>query len=249
MPIIDVHAHCGEWTLPIYSVRPEDIEAIMAKYDIEVAILSSGKAIIYDMVEGNSEVSEVVKSHKGFYGYVYVNANYPELSKREVERYLGEAIFKGVGEVHPDYSGVLASSESFISIVEETISYGKPFLIHAFGESQVKAVADLAEKFPQLLFIIGHMGGTDGSTGSSWKSAVTFAREMSNVYLEVSGTIVERGRIEEAVTRAGAEKVMFGSDLTLINPAGAIGMVLDADIAAGDRDKIFYSNAKKIFKL
>jgi predicted TIM-barrel fold metal-dependent hydrolase len=62
-------------------------------------------------------------------------------------------------------------------------------------------------------------------------------------------TLFEKGKLEEAVDKAGAEKIMFGSDLTLLNPAHTIGMVMDAEISENDKEKIFYLNAKRVFRI
>jgi len=250
MPIIDVHAHYGEWFFPIYRSSNKDIEEAMNRHGIETVILSSSKAITYDMVEGNRDLSRILDSDKGLYGYVYVNPNYPELSKAEIEKYLGNPLFKGVGEIHPDYSGVPVDSEESISVISEAAEYRKPFLIHTYSLENVRAIVELVKKFPDNIFIAGHMGGTVGSgTGLSWKKAIYAAKEYSNLYLEICMTFFEKGKLEEAVDKAGADKIMFGSDLTLLNPAHAIGMVLGAEISKSDREKILYLNAKRVFML
>jgi predicted TIM-barrel fold metal-dependent hydrolase len=250
MRIIDIHAHYGEWFFPIYRSSKKSIVEMMNHHDIEVVILSSSKAITYDMVEGNMDLDMILDSNKGLYGYVYVNPNYPELSKAEIEKYLANPLFKGVGEIHPDYSGLPVDSEESISILIEAAEYRKPFLIHTYSLENVRALVELVKKFPDNVFIAGHMGGTVASgTGLSWKKAIDAAKEYSNLYLEICMTLFEKGKLEEAVDKAGADKIMFGSDLTLLNPAHTIGMILSAEISRNDREKIFYLNAKRVFRL
>ncbi|MGQ9597705.1 MAG: amidohydrolase family protein, partial [Thermoproteota archaeon] len=236
LPIIDVHAHYGEWFFPIYKSGWKDIEELMKRHDVEAVILSSSKAIAYDMVEGNMDLSRILKPSEGLYGYVYVNPNYPELSKAEVDKYIENPFFKGIGEIHPDYSGIPVNSENNISIISEAAEYGKPFLIHTYSLENVNGLVELAKKFSGNIFIAGHMGGTTGSgTGLSWKKAIAAAKEYSNLYLEICITMFEKGKLEEAVDKAGVDKIMFGSDLTLLNPAHMIGMVLEAEISKNDK--------------
>ncbi|MEM2088903.1 MAG: amidohydrolase family protein [Thermoproteota archaeon] len=250
MSIIDVHAHYGEWSFPIYRSAKKDIEEMMNRHGIEKVILSSSKAITYDMVEGNMDLDSILDLKSGLYGYVYLNPNYPELSKGEIRKYLTNPLFKGVGEIHPDYSGVSIDSEESISVISEAAEYRKPFLIHTYSLENVRALVELVKKFPDSIFIAGHMGGTVGSgTGLSWKKAIDAAKEYSNLYLEICMTLFEKGKLEEAVDKAGADRIMFGSDLTLLNPAHTIGMVLSAEISRNDREKIFYLNAKRVFRL
>jgi len=248
--IIDVHAHYGEWFSPIYASKTSDIMSMMRRYNIKYVILSSSKAITYDMIEGNNELSKILDYDEGLLGYVYVNPNYPELSKAEIRKYLGNPLFKGVGEIHPEYSGIPLNSKSLISIIEEAANYNKPMLIHTYSREHISHIAELANKFPDTIFIAAHMGGSARfGTGLSWKSAIAAAKEHSNLYLEICQTTLERGKIEEAVDAIGADKILFGSDLTLLNPAHAIGMIIEADISKSDKEKIFYLNAERIFKL
>jgi len=178
MRIIDIHAHYGEWFFPIYRSSKKSIVEMMNHHDIEAVILSSSKAITYDMVEGNMDLDMILDSNKGLYGYVYVNPNYPELSKAEIEKYLANPLFKGVGEIHPDYSGLPVDSEESISILIEAAEYRKPFLIHTYSLENVRALVELVKKFPDNVFIAGHMGGTVASgTGLSWKKAIDAAKE------------------------------------------------------------------------
>ena len=142
------------------------------------------------------------------------------------------------------------NSKDFISIMEEAKNYEKPILIHAYSEGDIMAFKEIANRFPELIFIMAHMGGTDRSgTGKNWKTAISVARDLSNIYLETCMTILERDKIEEAVSEVGADRIVFGSDLTLINPAHILGMILDAEISNLDKEKILYRNAKRIFKL
>lgn len=245
MSIIDVHAHYGEWFFPIYRSSRKDIEELMKRHAIEAVILSSSKAITYDMVEGNEDLIRILNSGRGLYGYLYLNPNYPELSRIETKKYLDNPLFKGIGEMHPDYAGIPVDSEGFISTIREAAEYRKPFLIHTYSLENVNGLVELVKRFPDNIFVAGHMGGT----GLCWKKAIVAAKEYSNLYLEICATMFEKKKLEEAVDKAGVDKIMFGSDLTLLNPAHMIGVVLEAEISKNDKDKILYLNAKRVFRL
>ena len=93
-------------------------------------------------------------------------------------------------------------------------------------------------EFPDLTFIAGHMGGDDYE-----RAAVRF-REVDNVYLEICSSSPDRGKIETVVRDIGSERVVFGSDSTLLNPAVLLGMVVDSEISEEDKVRILYSNAR-----
>ena len=247
--VIDAHAHYGKWFFPIRAISVEAFKRLMQRFNVKAAIVSSSKAVVYDFVEGNRELSQILNPSEGLYGYVTVNPNYIKLSKKEIEKYLECPEFKGV-KFHTSYTSVPISSEKLVHIVEYAQPYNKPFLLHTYSQTDARDVKALADRFTSLGFIMGHMGGTDDSgTGANWKLAISVASELSNVYLETCMTKLEAGKIEEAVDRAGSHKILYGSDMTLINPAHIIGMITSAEISKGNKAKILYWNAKRLFKL
>ena len=88
---------------------------------------------------------------------------------------------------------------------------------------------------------MGHMGGME------WKAATERAKEADNVYLEICSGFSLRNKIEDAVEAVGAQRVLFGSDMTLLDPASSLGMVLDAEISSEEKKKILYKNAEELF--
>ncbi|RJS87935.1 amidohydrolase [Candidatus Bathyarchaeota archaeon] len=249
IPIIDAHAHYGKWFFPIYADSIRSIKNLMRRFNIKAAVCSSSKAIVYDFIEGNRELFQSLDPSSGIYGYVTVNPNYLELSKDEIERYLELPEFRGV-KFHTAYSGVPIDSKEFKYLVEYAEPYDKPFLLHTYSQRDVKDVEDLAKRFGGIKFIMGHMGGTETSwTGKNWKLAISVASEYSNIYLEMCMTRLEAGKIEEAVEKVGSQRILYGSDMTLLNPAHTIGMIMSSEINREEKERIFYVNAKGLFKI
>jgi predicted TIM-barrel fold metal-dependent hydrolase len=78
-------------------------------------------------------------------------------------------------------------------------------------------------------------------------AAADLARRYPNVALDTSGDCYTLGLIEHLVEQAGADKVLFGSDLTWIDPRTQLGMILDAPLHDETKEKILYRNAHRIF--
>ena len=110
VPIIDAHAHYGKWFFPIRMNNMQSFEMLMQRFNMEAAVCSSSKAVVYDFVEGNMELHQALDPSSGVYGYVTINPNYSDLSKKEIEKYLGLPEFKGV-KFHTAYTGVPINSE------------------------------------------------------------------------------------------------------------------------------------------
>ena len=75
MPLIDIHAHWGEWPFGCKPQTVEDLCAMLDRYDISAMLFSSSKAIQYDMEEGNRKLFAFLEADPRLYGYVTVNPN------------------------------------------------------------------------------------------------------------------------------------------------------------------------------
>ncbi len=124
---------------------------------------------------------------------------------------------------HPTIDQVPANDERVKVFLRELSKLQHPLglqysvLIHgAVDYGEPRQIRELAEEFPNLNFIIGHIfidntveGGKD-----SWSrrlEAMQLARDLPNVYLETSWA--PWGIILKAVEIAGSDKVIFGTDL------------------------------------
>ena len=99
--------------------------------------------------------------------------------------------------------------------------------------------SEASEKYPDAILIHAHIGG-----GGDWEHTVREMRQASpNVYVDVSGSNLDDGQVEYAVSELGVERVLFGTDGTM---AGSVGKVLDADLTEDEREHIFWTNAERI---
>ena len=81
------------------------------------------------------------------------------------------------------------------------------------------------------------------------RQAIDVALEHPNVYLETCSTFRTPGVIEQLVEEAGAERVLFGSDVPLMDPRAQLGKILTADISDDDKRLILGGNARRLLKL
>ncbi len=72
-------------------------------------------------------------------------------------------------------------------------------------------------------------------------------RDLPNVHVDTSGSIVDCGMIETAVAELGAGRILFGTDLPDIDFWGNLGKVTGADITPDEKDMILYRNAARLF--
>jgi predicted TIM-barrel fold metal-dependent hydrolase len=95
-----------------------------------------------------------------------------------------------------------------------------------------------ARLYPEAMLIEAHIGG-----GGDWEWAIRQLRAAPSVYLDTSGSVIDEGMIEMAVRELGADRLLFGTDMTM---EGGVGKVLGADLTEEQREQIYWRNMKAI---
>lgn len=109
------------------------------------------------------------------------------------------------------------------------------------GSNTTKYIA-LAKQFPKTNFILGHMG-----FGPADREGLEAAMELDNFFLETSsGSFLH---IQEAVAKAGASKVIFGSEFPLSHPKVELTKILLLKLNDSDREQVLGGNIKELLHL
>jgi len=237
---VDIRVNYMEHDLLGRPLGREGIIASMDKYKIDTAILVPNLAVTCDFRIGNEHVMQIIKDDPRLYGYFVVNPNYPEESIEMMRRmmsnrkFLAMAIFRGASLPYPNL-------DDCREIINAYRRFTKPVFLHTPDADSVEAAKEIAAAFPTLQFIFGSMGGAD------WKRALNLGK-LINVYLETSGSF-DVEKIEEAVGKVGAHKVLFGSDFPLSDPASEIALIRASNLSKDAMVRIFDQNAVKLFGL
>jgi hypothetical protein len=241
-PIVDVHQHVGPWP---FAGRWGGIELnlhYLERRGIDAALISSTEAIVDDLVAGNRRLANDIAGHSALYGYVVVNPRYLELSAQQLEIYDAHPQFVGA-KVHTSYSATPIGAPAMADLFELLAAHGKPVLIHTWGAGDAHALAQLAARHPALPIVAAHAGAT------AWREMIAAARNVPNLYLDFALSIPERGRIERAVEVLGAERVVFGTDATLLDPAYMLACFHEADIDPRYLPQLMGGNTIRLFGL
>ena len=75
------------------------------------------------------------------------------------------------------------------------------------------------------------------------------AHAYPNVYLETCSSFRTPGVIEQLVSEVGADRVLFGSDIPLMDPRCQIGKIITADISDDAKRQVLGLNAMKLLGL
>src|SRR5437773_12543863 len=90
--------------------------------------------------------------------------------------------------------------------------------------------------------IVAHAGG------DAFPECLAVATRCLNLLLEPFTGGAELGKVEEAVEKLGAHRVLLGTNFPRLNPGVALGMLADARLSDADRSLILGGNAAKLFQ-
>lgn len=257
--IIDIHAHFGNpdgfpqslLEKEMYRMSLNELRDNYRQQGIDAACISPMEGIFPSneqmLLEANQWMEELSASHSWIYQWVVVNPRMPE-SYKQAEKMLKQPKCVGV-KIHPDAHGY-----PIYDYAEEIFSFcrqNKAVLLSHSGEknSFPSDYLACADTYPEVKLILAHLGCGYNGDISCQVEAVKNAK-YGNIYTDVSSarSIVVH-LIEWAVKEAGAEKLLFGTDVPLHHIGMMKARITYAQIQEEEKEKIFYQNAEKIFSL
>ena len=179
-PIIDMHGHYGPFSW-VYMPRCE-ADAMIASMDqqgVKALVFSSHTALFHDVDAGNDLTRDVVRQHPGrLFGYIVINPHFPQSIHSELQRFGQEPGFLGF-KFLPDYHLYPITGDKYAPVLEYADQHGLCLLTHTWGFSPYdgpELVAQIARKYPNVTFFMGHSGYGD------WDTSLAVARDCGNVY-------------------------------------------------------------------
>ncbi len=241
--VIDFHGHPGRWGLTESS--PENLLHSMDAIGVDYSVLFS--VWHPEGTRGNDHTASMAASHPDrFIGFAYVSPLVPETMVAELTRAFDELHLKGI-KLYPPFTGINLNEPPWFPIYEFADERGLAVIWHTGIEApaQPKYVADVAPRFPNAIFVCGHSGNCPPMRAM----AIDAARKNPNVYLETCSTFRTPGAIEELVNGAGADRVLYGSDVPLMDHRPQVGKIVTAAISDEAKRLVLGENARRILKL
>jgi hypothetical protein len=115
-------------------------------------------------------------------------------------------------------------------VCEAARAFALPVLYDVVGEVAVCEL--LAQEYPDVNFIIPHLG----SFADDWRAQLALIDHLvrhPNMYTDTAG-VRRFDLLVDAVRRAGARKVLFGSDGPWLHPGVELAKVQALELSAGD---------------
>jgi predicted TIM-barrel fold metal-dependent hydrolase len=129
---------------------------------------------------------QLLRHPDAFVGFTRTDPTHP-LAVNEIRRAVKKSGLKGL-ELHPRSQLFRPSDEGMAPILEACVALSVPILFHSgFAYEPIPPkIAEVAERFPELPLIVGHMGCSEACKSTGVEEAVQVARASDNVYLETS---------------------------------------------------------------
>lgn len=257
--VIDFHSHVGRWGLQGFYDDPKRFLRIMDAAGVDQSCVN---CIFYgDAKRGNDRVFEFVNEHPTrFIPVAYVTPRYPTEAIKELDRSFDKLGMKFL-KIYPDYLRKPVDDPSYSPIYEWANDRGIVIMSHTmyvsetdpqYASEYTSAILTrplrfikLAEKFPRIQWVLAH----SGNTIIGQEEAVEAAKAQPNIYLETCTSLGAEGTIEFLVDGAGADRVLFGSDMPLLDARQQLGRIVTANISTEAKTKILGLNAIKLLNL
>ncbi len=244
--IIDVHTHLG-FVEGKFDMRLNVLLESMEKYNITYCLVSSIDALFFDAIDGNEKMINEIAPYSDKLG-VMLSCN-PEMDVDALEKqYLSHRdVVKGL-KIHPDIANTTLNSGKYDTVLEFAGKYHLPIIVHTHdnGISDIAFVEESAKKFPNVDFILGHMGILSNN-----ENALNAIKNFDNIYGDTSW--VKYSTVEKAKEMGIEHKIFFGTDA----PIAGFDTFGDKEYYVPDyynkTDKlnkmVMFQNANKYFKL
>jgi predicted TIM-barrel fold metal-dependent hydrolase len=239
--IIDCHCHAGKGD---GLTAPVDTDAPLTQYLGRARAAGIDRTVIFaafadDYRRANRIIARMVAMQpERLIGFAFIH---PVADKGRVEEMVTEAV---------DYLGLVGikvhmhDGRITREICDSARRHRLPVLYDVMDD--VPVVELLAREYPDVNFIIPHLG----SFADNWRAQIALIDHLErhpNVFTDTAG--VRRFDIlEQAVRRAGARKVLFGSDGPWLHPAVELAKVSALEISASDRALIAGGNILRLIE-
>ena len=233
--IIDCHCHAGPGD---GFTGPWDSGAPLADYARRAAQAGIDRTVLFaafhsDYAEANRAVARIVASRPDRYcGFIFVHAardrgRIGALVREGVERYG----FIGI-KLHRHDANITRE------VCDAARAHALPVLYDVVGE--VAQAELLAEQFPDVDFIVPHLG----SFADDWRAQLALIDHLErhpNIYADTSG-VRRFDLLAQAVRRAGAHKVLFGTDGPWLHPAVELAKIRALQLPSYDEALVLGRN-------
>lgn len=267
--IIDAHTHIG--CVLTFKMTEEMLLTSMEKYHIDFSLFSNVECTEFDfdhvlLPPQQQKTQEDVyrrsidfaRQHKSKVGVLPWCKPYSQGLTEEFEQLIENNLDVTFGiKFHPYHSTMRFDAPQIQDYIKVAQRLHLPVLTHTGmgAYDNCKAVLKMAEKYPDVSFVMAHMGlGTDNAL------AIELVSKQPNLYGDTAW--VQPENVVKCIEKCGSKKLMFGSDNTIDgadtydnNGRGEPSIYrryftwLKEQLTPDQYDDLMYKNAARIYNI
>lgn len=201
-----------------------------------------------DTVAGNDFMYELqAAAPECLCAYVAVNPNDTEFALEELDRGVAR------GAVGLKLAAARRCDDPLLDpLIERAAHHGLPVLHHIWQHrrrhwpsqdvSDGADLATLAARHPKVAFILAHIGG-----GGDYAHSFAAVRAVPNILLDLSGSGIDRGMLDDALAAVGSRRLLWGADITLCTGLAKLWALDALGLTSEAMADIRWRNAVRIF--
>lgn len=259
-PLVDVHVHflhdrCGRADWEALNARRLEVGERMGITTHVASILGTWghTSPTYfpspdDVAYGNGAMARLMEAHPDrIRGYVTVNPNFTDHALSQIEMWLD------TGMIGVKLAASRRASDPLLDPIAELAADRRaPVLQHIWqhrrGELSNQEISDaldllqLADRHPKTQFILAHLGG-----GGDWTHSVRALVGVTNIWVDLSGSGVDRGMLELCLECLGVSRLLWGTDLTMDTGLAKLRALEGMGLGTEDMEAVRWKNAARLF--
>lgn len=278
IPITDTHAHFWELDRLEYpwlenrdspisrDFVPDDYLQATDGYRLKRIVFVESGRVPEEYLQETDWITQLAEQEKKIGGIVaFFPVEKGNAVASDLEKLADNALVKGIRRMG-DPQG-LAGDAAFQEGLSLMNQHGLSLDIH-YGSEGLKAFVPLLDKFPDMTFVVNHLGLPDVKQGEkeSWQKAMQAVAERPNVYCKLSGLLTrcDDGQknsqslgpyIRSAIDYFGTERMIFASDWPVLTLGADFQqwMQILSEVLEGyskpELTDIFHHNAGRAYRL
>lgn len=259
-PLVDPHAHWyhartprGDWAA-VNAARLRAGERLGITWHV-ASVLGTwgGTSPTYfaspdDVTLGNSVAYAIARACPDrVRAYAHVTPNAPDHALAEIAR--GVA----AGAIGVKLSAGRRADDPLVDpVASRAGELGLPILHHVWqwrrrdwpGQEASDGVelGRLAERHPRTRFLLAHIGG-----GGEYRHTFDAVRDLPNVYLDLSGSGVDRGMLDTALAAVGPRRLVWACDVTICTGLAKLRALDHLGLTPDEVADVRWRNAARLF--
>ena len=194
-----------------------------------------------EMIAGNDEAAQAAKQYPDMLvPACLVNTDLGDEALAEIRRCHDELGMAWIGELCGYASGYAYHTDAFGRAVALAGELNMVVQLHVDDAKEMDRICGAS---PQVTFVLPHPGDSPAEVVARCE----LAAKHTNLCLDLSGHGVQRmGVLDLAVKCAGPDRVLFGSDYTINDPAAVIATIRASYLEDEVKEKILGGNAARM---